>query len=276
MRLFARASLAAVSLLLFSPSASAYTAYLAPENFTSEGQVSISAAFATSFFTAAVPLAPENFYAVTPEDSRVSFDSVRVAAPLTSATLPAVTSGTYLLTSGEILGPVTAMVGVNGGWRTLAPGETAPPDAPTTTLQTVTLADAYVSRGRPSSEALDNLPGALVIVPITHPNRIAQADGFTVQLMFNGAPFANMPIVLYAEGDPEAQLDRTFVTGADGRATLTFDHPGKYVAVIRHRGPAPAGSPAQIRSYTSSLTFEVYGVLPPLPPEDPAPRRRRY
>lgn len=275
MRRFGQALAAAVSLLAISSSANAYTAYLSPQTFTPEGRVSVDAAYATTFFTPAMPLSSTDFHVITPEDSRFTFDSVRVAAPATTLDLATATSGTYLLTTGEILGAITPMVGVDGGWRALAQGEAPPEGAPTTTLQTVALADAYISRGRPSEEALDNPHGALVIQPVTHPNRIAQADGFTVQLNFNGAPFANMPIVLYAEGDPEAKLDRSFVTGADGRATLTFDRPGKYVAVIRHRGQAPAGSEAQIRSYTSSLTFEVHAALPPLPPEDPRPRRRR-
>lgn len=276
MRTLGHAALAAISLLMITSSANAYTAYLSPQTFTPEGRVSVDAAYATAFFTPAMPLSSSDFHVITPEDSRFTFDSVRVAQPATTLDLLTATSGTYLLTTGEMLGPVTAMVGVDGGWRVLAQGETPPEGAPTTTLQTVALADTYVSRGRPSEDALDNAHGALTIQPVTHPNRIAQADGFTVQLNFNGAPFANMPIVLYAEGDPETKLDRAFVTGADGRATLTFDRPGKYVAVIRHRGQAPAGSEAQIRSYTSSLTFEVHDVLPPLPPEDPAPRRRRY
>jgi hypothetical protein len=276
MRTFGQSVLAAVSLLMISSSANAYTAYLSPQTFTPEARVSAEAAYATTFFTPALPLSSSDFHVITPEDSRLTFDGVRVAQPSTTLDLATVTSGTYLLSTGEMLGPVTSMVGIDGGWRVLAQGEAAPEGAPTTTLQTVALADTYVSRGRPSNEPLDNAHGALVIQPITHPNRIAQAEGLTVQLNFNGAPFPNMPIVLYAEGDPETKLDRSFVTGADGRATLSFDRPGKYVAVIRHRGPAPAGSAAQIRSYTSSLTFEVYGTLPPLPPEERAPRRRRY
>jgi hypothetical protein len=266
---------AAVSLLAIASSANAYTAYLSPQTFAPEGRLSAEAAYATAFFTPAMPLSSSEFHVITPEDSRLPFDSVRVAQPTTTLDLATITSGTYLLTTGEMLGPVTPMVGVDGGWRPLAQGEAAPEGAPTTTLQTVALADTYVSRGRPSENALDNAHGALAIQPVTHPNRIAQADGFIVQLNFNGAPFPNMPIVLYAEGEPETKLDRAFVTGADGRATLTFDRPGKYVAVIRHRGPAPAGSAAQIRSYTSSLTFEVHAALPALPPEDPRPRRRR-
>lgn len=276
MRSLGRAALAAVALLAISSSAYAYTAYLSPQTFTPEGRAHAEAAYATTFFTPALPLSSPNLHVVTPEDTRYTFDTVRVAAPATALDVVTATSGTYLLTTGEMLGPVTSMVGVDGGWRPLTQGETPPEGAATTTLQTVALADAYVSRGRPSEDALDNEHGALVIQPVTHPNRIAQAEGFTVQLNFNGAAFPNMPIVLYAEGDPETKLDRAFVTGADGRATLTFDRPGKYVAVIRHRGSAPAGSEAQIRSYTSSLTFEVHGVLPPMPPEDPRPRRRRF
>lgn len=274
MPILGRTALAAIALLLFNSPASAYTAYLLPQNFAPSATVTTDAAYATEFFSPAIPLGSSDFHAVTPEDSRATFSAVRVAPPATTLDLAVVTNGTYLLTTGEMLGPVTPMVGIDGGWRPLQQGELAPEGAPTTTLQTVAQAGAYVTRGRPTQAALDNLSGALVIVPVTHPNRIAQAEGFIVQLMFNGAPFPSMPLVLYAEGEPETNLDRAFVTGADGRATLTFDRPGKYAVVIRHRGPAPAGSEAQIRSYTTSLTFEVYAALPPLPPEERQRRRR--
>lgn len=277
MRTHRNSALAAVALLFIgSSAASAHTAYLLPQDFTPEGgTVTTDAAYAIQFFTPAVPLGSRDFHFLAPDGVRGTFASVRIAQPSSALDLNMAGNGTYLLSTGEMLGPVTNMVGADGGWRPLGQGEAPPEGAPTTTLQTVAVAETYVTRGRPTNEVLDDTSGHLTLRPVTHPNRISVAEGFSVRLLFDGAPFPNMPLVLYKAGEPETALDRAFVTDANGQATLTLDQPGQYIVVIRHRGPAAAGSQAQIASYTTSLTFEAFAVLPELPPEEEAPRERR-
>lgn len=284
MRTHARAALAAglFSLgvvALGAGAANAHTPYLLPQDFTPDAAVSVEAAFATQFFTPTIALGSSDFHVVTPEGSNAHFNSMEVVAPRTTLGLTMATRGTYRITTGEIIGPVTQMVGVDGGWRALAAGEAPPEGAPLTTLQTVTLAEAYVTRGAPNQSAIAANTGRLLIRPVTHPNRIELAQGFAVQLLFDGQPFANMPLVLYASGDQDANLAHAFVTDANGAATLTFTQPGNYVVAVRHRANAAPGSAAQVQSFTTALTFEVYATLPQVEEaaeqEPEQPRRRR-
>lgn len=269
-------SIAAAVALLWASAASAHTAYLLPQDFTpDDGRVTIEGAYATQFFTPTIALGGPDFHALAPDGARAPFASLSIVSPRTTVELPVSIPGTYRITTGEVLGPVTQMVGVDGGWRALGTGEVPPEGAALSSLQTVTLAEAYVTRGRPNEEPLDDAVGRLIIRPVTHPNRIARTEGFRVRLMFEGAPFPNMPLVLYGANDIDSNLERAFVTDANGEAVLSFDQPGNYVVAVRHRANAPAGAGASVHSYTTSLTFEVFETLPELPPEEPETRRRR-
>lgn len=272
-------ALAAAALFAFASPSHALTAYILPQEFTpEEGPAAVQAAYASTFFTPDVALDPSAFFALAPDGTRAPYSAARIEGAAAIVEFPMYSRGTYRLSSGEILGQPAQMVGIDGSWRALAPGETPPEGAPLSTLQTVTLAESYVTNGRPSDEALAATTGRLTIQPISHPNRISVAEGLNVQLNFDGAPFPNMPLVLYAANDPETKMDVTFVTGADGRALVRFPGPGQYVIAIRHRADAPAGAAAQVHSFTTTLTVEAFDTLPPLPEveeEEERPRRMR-
>ncbi|HVY84115.1 MAG TPA: DUF4198 domain-containing protein [Caulobacterales bacterium] len=255
----------------------AHTAYLLPRDFTPDGgAVTIEAGYATQFFTSAIGLSSPDLHAVAPDGTSSGFEATDVNAQRGLYTLNVPTEGTYRITTGEMLGAVTNMVAVDGQWRALGAGETPPEGAETSTLQTAIVADTYVSKVRPTERAYATPVGRLAIVPITHPNRISVATGFEVQLLFDGQPMGNMAIVLYSAGDPETKLDRFVTTDANGHALFSFTQPGAYMIAARQRAPAPPGSPAQVRSYTTTLTFEVVQDLPPIPPAPPPePTRRR-
>ena len=137
-----------------------------------------------------------------------------------------------------------------------------PEGAQTTTLQTVTLADVYVTRGAPTRTVVDRAIGRLAIRPVTHPNQVLATSGFQIEVLFDGAPMANTAVVLYAAGDADTKIDRFVVTGADGRAMVALDAPGQYLLAARHRTNAPEGSEAAVRSYTTTLTFDAMAVMP--------------
>jgi hypothetical protein len=260
--------------------ASAYTAYLMPDDFLpSDRSVSLQATYATTFFTPGAPVGG-NMVVVEPDGGDGFYSYVEVTTQATQLRSSLYDEGTYRFTTGEQIGPVTNMVGVDGGWRAVQAGEVLPPDAPTTMLQTVTVADTYVTLGAPNRTAVDRSIGRLSLRPVTHPNQVVVAQGFQVNAMFDGAPFANAAIVVYKAGEPETDLDRYVTTDASGNATVTLDGPGEYVIVARHRAPATPGSGAQIHSLTTSLTFEAHETLPavvqlPQQPEDTDRRRTR-
>jgi uncharacterized GH25 family protein len=266
--------LAAALAICATGPAAAYTSYILPADFSPDGEVRLEAAFASTFFTPAVGL-PADMTLLYPDGTQFTFDRVESTGQVTTARANVAAHGTYRVSTGERMGAISTMVADNGAWRQLAQGETPPAGIETRTLQTVTVADTYVSVGAPSRTVVDRHIGALALHPVTHPNQILTGQGFLVELLFNGAPFPNMPVVLYENGDIDTDVGTYFVTDASGRATVTFSTPGRYVIAARHRGEAPAGSEAQVRSYTTTLTFEVIDALPAYPPPPPAPERQR-
>ena len=260
---------------VLAASASAYTTYMKPVNFhVPDGErVVVETAFATSFFTPVIGLNSPAFAVVNPDGRALPFAGMEVAGTMTRLEALIPDNGTYRVTTGERLGDVTTLVGENGTWVPLAQGATPPEGAQTTTIQTVTVADAYVTKGAPTRTVIDAQMGRLAIRPVTHPNQVLAAQGLQVAVHFDGQPFANIPVVLYAQGDPETKLDRYFVTDAQGRATITVDQPGTYIVAVRHRAPAPADAGVATRSYTTSLTFNAFAELPAM--VDPAAPRVR-
>lgn len=245
-------------------SASAYTAYLMPDDFLpADRSVSLHASYATTFFTPGSPVGG-NIAVVEPDGADGYFSYMEVTAQATQMRSPLHKEGTYRFTTGEQLGHVANMVGVDGNWRQLRDGEAVPEGAEVRTLQTVTVADVYVTLGAPNRTAVDRTVGRLSLRAVTHPNQVVVSQGFQVQAMFDGAPFANAALVVYKAGEPENDLDRFATTDASGNATLTLDGPGEYILVARHRADAPAGSQAQVLSFTTSLVFEALDTLPPV------------
>lgn len=244
--------------------AQAYTSYLKPNDFWPDGgRVTVQGAYATTFFTPAIALGAE-FAVIEPDGASGIFSQIEISGQTTLLTASLPRGGTYRLTTGETRGQVTTLVGVDGAWRPLAQGEIPPEGAPTTTLQTVTVADVYVTRGAPTRDAIDRTTGRLALRPVTHPNQILVNQGMQIQALFDGQPFANTALVLYRDGEPETDLDRFFATDAQGIATITLDQPGQYILAARHRANAPAGAQAAVESYTTTLVFEALTELPPI------------
>lgn len=266
---------AAIAAATIAP-AFAYTSYLKPdEHWVSDDDVVVEGAFASQFFTPAVAV-PARLSVTDPTGAEQPFRSVAINGPSTRLESALTAEGTYRISTGENLGQVTTLMGVDGQWRPLAQGETPPEGAPLTTIQTVSLANVYVTRGAPNRTAVDRPDGRLAIRPITHPNQVLVANGFDVEVLFDGQPLANTAVVLYGAGDPDTRIDRYFATGADGHARITVDAPGEYVIAARNRADV-AGGEAAVRSYTTTVTFEALAALPPIRqihPEDEHTRRR--
>jgi uncharacterized GH25 family protein len=153
---------------------------------------------------------------------------------------------------------------VKGEWVSVNPDDPkaqVPPDATETAkLQTATVTDVYVTKGKPTDTVLKLPPqGRLAITPITHPNAIFLDEGFELAVSWGGKPLANFETTLYRQGGgyDEKSFEQIHKTDAKGRLKLKFDQPGVYLIMARHRGDAPKGAATPYRSYTTSLTFEV-------------------
>jgi hypothetical protein len=269
--------LAAALIAALAAPAAAHTSYLKPNQYWTSGIVRLEGAYATTFFTPEIGISA-NFAVVQPNGADGFYDQIEVTGQQAMLRSTLHDYGTYRFTTGEQLGAVSNLVGMDGSWRPAMSGEVLPEGTPTTTLQPVTLAETYVTRGGPTRGAVDRTIGRLSLRPITHPNQILVSQPFQIQVMFDGAPLANTALVVYAAGEPETDLDRYAATDANGAATITLDQAGQYVLAARHRANAPAGAAAAIQSYTTTLTFEVMATMPEItaPPEPVRPRRRRY
>jgi hypothetical protein len=245
------------SLAVLASLASAHTPYMKPSAFSAQHDVSAETAYSTDIFTPVVGIAADGLSLIGPSGERLDLSRIEVEPDVTRIDAVLARDGTYRLTTGEQYGEVTRMVLDRGRWRAVSPDERLPRRARTSTLQTVTLAEAYVTRGAPDRGAVDIVNGRLAIRPVTHPNEVFVTTGFEVELLFDEAPFAFMPFVIYRPGEDEDDMKRVFVTDEHGRAHLRFDAPGLYLAVVRFRCPATRESRAAVHSYSTSITFEV-------------------
>lgn len=238
--------------------ASAHTPFIKPTAFLpAAGSVHAEAAYSTDIFTPVIGFPAPGLSIIAPDGRELGYSEVRAQPTSTELEANLPQAGTYRLTTGEQYGPVTPMVLDNGHWRALRAGEHAARRARTSTLRMVVLAETYVTRGAPTRTAVDMLRGRLAIHPITHPNAVTVQSGFDLDLLFDGAPFAYMPFVVYTPGQSEDDMSHVFVTNELGRAHLRFDRPGVYLAVVRYRAPAPTYAHAAVLSYSTSITFEV-------------------
>lgn len=254
--------LAAVLFAAAVTPAAAYTSYVKPNEFwVVDPAVQVEGSFATQFFTPSIALG-DTLTVLNPEGQRVAADRISVtAAGTTELQAELARGGTYRISTGEVAGQVANLVGENGAWRVLGAGEAPAEGAQTTTLQTITVADAYVTRGTANRTAVDQNIGRLALHPVTHPNQILVSQGFQVQVLFDGQPLANTAVTLYGAGDSDTDQDQFVVTDASGVATFTFDAAGNYIIAARYRADMPAGSPAAVGSYTTTLTFEALDQL---------------
>ena len=251
---------------LMSVAAMAHTSYLLPNYFSlTEGKmITLEGGFAEKLFSSDVALTSKQFHLYRPDGTRDTFKKIASFEQVTILESDIPDSGTYLFTSGERLGRVSIMAKVKGAWVTVNPEDPkaqVPADATEVSQsQTVTVTDVYVTKGKPSDAVLKLPPqGRLAFTPITHPNAIFLDEGFEMSVSWGGKPLAGLETFLYRQGGDydEKKFEQINKTGANGKLKLTFDQPGIYMIMARHRGDAPAGAATPYRSYTTSLTFEV-------------------
>jgi hypothetical protein len=262
----ALASSAVLLAALYGQALAQHTPFMKPANFhPTSDMVSVQAAYSRDIFCPALGVSSPDFQILGPGGTPRAFARISVETFETMLDAPLPSHGTYRFTTGEMYGDIANMIYSRGEWRPVRPGERVRTRARTQTMRTVTVADAYVTRGEPTRAPLDTAIGRLAIRPITHPNQITAGDGFDAELLFNGAPFPNMPFVLYEPGQSEDDMERSFVTDERGRAHITFERPGLYVAAARFRTQAPEGSGVDVYGYSTSLTLEVQAAPPASP-----------
>ncbi|MDP2212939.1 DUF4198 domain-containing protein [Phenylobacterium sp.] len=253
---------ACLALGLGTGPATAHTSFLSPSVFsTGEAEViTLQAAFAEDyFFRPEIAVTSEDFHLYRPDGRRDSYARIETFKQTTVLESDLTEPGTYRFTTGLRLGRIGMQVLKDGAWTPLAPGASPPPGAEVKTSQTATVADVYVTKGAPTGAVLKTEVGPLALRLGAHPSAIFADDPLTLEVLFDGAPLVGNEIEVDREGGDyeEPRFKQRLSTDAQGRVTLRFDRPGVYLIMTRHRAPAPAGSATDLRSYTTSLTFEV-------------------
>ncbi|GLK46392.1 MULTISPECIES: DUF4198 domain-containing protein [Novosphingobium] len=238
----------------------AHTSYLLPKFFAgnTEKMVTVESAFGEKFFRPEVPVDASDYHVILPDGSRGSFQSITPLKQMVVLESALDAEGTYRFTTGVRLGRVGKSALVGGKWQPVH-GEVPKEATQVRTSQTETVADAYVSKKQPTRAPVDVAIGRLRIQPVTHPSELYLDTPFTLNVLFDGKPMAAQELELDRGGADyeEAVSHRQVRTDAQGKAVITFDRPGTYVLMTRHRAEAPAGSGTDERSYTTSLTFQV-------------------
>lgn len=241
--------------------AAAHTGYMMPNVFVAntERMVTLESAFSEDFFNPQVALESEDFHVIGPDGKRIAFDSVSPHKQVTVLEATISADGTYRFTSGVRRGRTGKMAMAKGKWVPVL-GDTLPEGTEyVKTSQTETVSDVYVTKKGPTRAPVDTHVGRLEIHPITHPGDVSVDGPFEFEVLFDGKPLAGQALSLDRGGAryEQSKPHKDVTSGTDGKVSLHFDKPGVYILMTRYRADAPAGADTDIRSYTTTLTFDV-------------------
>lgn len=257
--------LALAGALAIAGPALAHTSYLKPNFFSSSRAelVTLEASFTENFSNPEVAVKSQDWRFYLPDGSEGEYDKIVSLKQLTVIEQELSQDGTYRFSTGERLGRTGRMYEMpDGELKPMTDEERnelpKPKGAKVVTTQTATVADVYVTKGAPTQEVLETAIGRLRIEPVTHPSEIYLDEGFSFRLTFDGKALAGNEMELSRDGGAYAddKGERRFKSD-DGVTTISFDKPGMYLLMTRHRAASPDGAETDIRSYTTSLTFEV-------------------
>ncbi|QGP80605.1 DUF4198 domain-containing protein [Sphingobium sp. CAP-1] len=247
--------------LVGASTAQAHMPYVLPTLFDlgKADHVTVQSAFGEDAFLPEVAMRDAPFHLVGPDGATLPTGPVTHLRDLTvfEAAIPA--DGTYRVTSGQRAGRKGKMFKVGDTWEMRGEGGAPPANAQQVDVQSMTLAEAYVTRGQPTVVALQPTGKALEIQPITHPNGISIGSDARFVLLFDGKPLANTDLTLFRSAGyyDGRKIAAQVKSDAAGRFSVRPQDAGTYLILVRHRGAAPAGAETPYRSYTYTLTFDA-------------------
>ncbi len=257
------APLAGLVIACVASFAHAHTPYLLPASFDPMhgNLVTLDGAFAEDFFAPEVVFDDSTFTATRPDGTTVPVDTVqRLKTRAVVEHMIGDGKGTWRFSSGKRLGAVIRTWELDGKRETTRdPAKPMPAGAKLVSqYQSVYLSETYVTAGAPSNGALKPYASGLEIVPVTHPSDLYTGERFAFAVHFDGKPLAGAKVEVFpGTGDARSKKGTTLTTAADGTATFPLASAGTWLAVVKHRGPAPAGAAAPEYGYGYTLTFRV-------------------
>jgi uncharacterized GH25 family protein len=252
---------AAAGAVLLGGAAQAHMPYLLPTLFDlgRGDHVTVQSAFGEDAFVPEVAMRDAPFHLIGPDGVKANVGTPTYLRDLSIFEADTKAEGTYRLSTGQRLGRKGKMFEVGGVWKMRGEDGNAPAGVTEVDVQSTTLAEAYVTRGKTNDTALKPIGTALEVQAITHPNAITSGEGAKFRLLFDGKPLAGSEITLFrAAGNHDGRkIAGQVKSAADGSFTLTPQDPGIYLLMVRHRTTAPSGSETPYRSYTYTLAFDA-------------------
>lgn len=242
------------------------TAYMEPSTYTPglNQTITIETSFNDYCCVPKYPVRSDFFTVILPDGTSVAPDRLELFSNSTVIEQAISQEGTTRITTGERLGRKGGeYVLLDGQYFMINSDEVEPievPDGtPVLSSQTATVSDTYVTTGTPTWESVRAPIGRLAIEPEQHPSSRFVGDVFSVLLKFDGAPLVGQDLVLTRSGQKNRTDDEgfVFVSDQDGRVQIPLFHPGTHLIMTRMQAEAPKNADTDIRSYTSSLTFDV-------------------
>ncbi|MCE7796658.1 DUF4198 domain-containing protein [Sphingobium sufflavum] len=262
----ARMGVSVAALIAGATMASAHMPYVLPTQFDlteKADHITVESAFAEDAFVPEVAMRDAPFHLIGPDGAKLSTGAVTYLRDLSIFEADIKADGTYRISTGQRGGRKGKMIRqgdkwVMGGEAPVAPGA-AKPAGEEVAVQSMTLADAYVTRGAPSTGALKPRGEALEVQPVTHPNGIAAGSDATFVLLFDGKPLAGVDVTLFRSAGVHdgRKIAGQVKSDAAGRFTVKPGDAGTYLLLVRHRAQAPAGAETPWRSYSYTLAFDA-------------------
>jgi len=260
MRTLRNAALTALLMAMTAGQALAHSPYVRPNVFdaTRRDHVTVEASFTEDIFAAEVVMRSDAWHIVGPNGD-TPITAVTYLTDMAVFEAPTPVDGAYKISSGPRTGRTAQMYrAVDGSWKMVGEEDGTPPaDAALVSVQSITTADAYVTRGAPSPEILIPTGKGLELVPLIQPADVVAGQAAPFRLLLEGQPLAGVPVTVFREAGryDGRKVEAELVTDAQGQVSITASAPGAYMTLIRHRMEAPAGSEVPYRSYSHTLTF---------------------
>jgi uncharacterized GH25 family protein len=245
---------------LLSATAQAHVPYLAPESFEPiRGWVSLEASFADKFFLPEAKFDQSEFKVVTPAgklEQPAEQQAVRSRIVLEHQLTQ---DGSYRFSSGVREGAVFRSWLQDGKTINSRDPKQQPPAgvALTAHFQSITLAETYVSQGKPTAAALKPWGKGLELEFISHPNDLYINQPVQARLWFEGKPLANSEVQIHRAMGNAEPVTRTVTSTASGDISFEVTDAATYLLLARHRAAAPAGAKAPTYSYSYSAVVEI-------------------
>jgi hypothetical protein len=242
--------------------AQAHMPYVLPGMFdVGEGKsVTMEAAFTEDAFRPDIGMKDAPFELTGPDGKTAPLATPTLLTGMTvgEASLPV--DGLYRLSSGQRFGRMGKMYRDGEVWKMAGEGSEPPAGVTLVDVQSTTLADAYVLRGKPGAAgALAPRGKALEIHPLGDPSALTAGAPFALEILYQGKGLAGAQVTLFREAGfyDGKKVVAEQASDAAGKLSVTPPDAGRYLLLVRHRDAAPAAAGAPYYSYTVTLVFEV-------------------